>query len=172
MIKELTTEKELEQSVTVIRQAFATVAEQFSLTPDNCPTHPSFVTYDKILELRKKGLRLFGLYDGDTQIGFVAIEQSSGDLYFIEKLAVAPAYRHRSFGTQLVRFALDTIKNSGGAVVSIGIIDEHTELKQWYEKLGFREMNRKKFDHLPFTVCFMEMKLQPTRFSLGQKKTP
>lgn len=159
MIRELTTERELKQSVTVIRQAFATVAEQFNLTPGNCPTHPAFVTYDKILELRKKGLRLFGLYDGDKQIGFVAIEQSPGKQFFIEKLAVLPPCRHRLFGTQLVRFALDHIKMSGGAVVSIGIIDEHALLKRWYEKFGFRETNRKNFDHLPFTVCFMEMML-------------
>ncbi|MBP7737554.1 MAG: GNAT family N-acetyltransferase [Spirochaetes bacterium] len=159
MIKELTIDSELEQSVDVIRNSFQSVADRFNLTRENCPTHPSFVTHDRMLELKKKGSRFFGLFDGDTQVGFVAIEKSTEDLYFLEKLAVAPAYRHRLFGMQLVRFALDHIKKSGGTVVSIGIIDEHTELKQWYEKLGFREVNRKKFDHLPFTVCFMEMKL-------------
>jgi diamine N-acetyltransferase len=44
-------------------------------------------------------------------------------------------------------------------VISIGIIDEHTVLKQWYRKLGFTEVNRKKYDHLPFTVCSMEKRL-------------
>ena len=27
----------------VIRKSFATVAEEFGLTPENCPTHTSFV---------------------------------------------------------------------------------------------------------------------------------
>lgn len=159
MLREISTEEELIGSADIIRQAFATVAEQFNLTRDNCHTHPSFTTLETLMKLKGRGSRFFGLFDGAAQAGFIAIERSADGLFFIEKLAVVPQYRHRLFGTSLVRFALDHIKKSGGAVASIGIIDEHTVLKQWYEKLGFREVNRKKFDHLPFTVCFMEKKL-------------
>jgi diamine N-acetyltransferase len=161
MIKEITTASELVQSAEVIQQAFKPVADEFNLTLDNCPTHPSFITYEKLLELKKKGLQLFGMFIDDSQIGFIAIEKSSDDLFFIEKLAVLPHYRHQLFGTRLVWFALEYIKKNHGTVISIGIINEHAVLKQWYWKLGFKEINRKKYDHLPFTVCFMEIRLQP-----------
>jgi len=41
------------------------------------------------------------------------------------------------------------------------MINESTILKNWYKKLGFRETGTKNFEHLPFTVCFMDMNLSP-----------
>jgi hypothetical protein len=39
--------------------------------------------------------------------------------------------------------------------VNIGIIAEHTELKNWYKGIGFVEGESKDFSHLPFRVTFM-----------------
>jgi hypothetical protein len=44
-------------------------------------------------------------------------------------------------------------------MVSIGIIADHTILKNWYLKLGFIEGKTKSFDHLPFDVTFMSYDL-------------
>lgn len=74
----------------------------------------------------------------------------------MEKLAVLPEYRHKNYGAELVRFVFDYIRNRGGQKLSIGIIDEHTVLKYWYKELGFKEIGTQVFNHLPFTVCFME----------------
>jgi ribosomal protein S18 acetylase RimI-like enzyme len=102
---------------------------------------------------------LFVLFSGDRQVGFVAIEKADNNLYYMEKLAVLPEYRHKGYGTRLVRFVLDYIKNKGGKKLSTGIIDEHTILKNWYKGMGFKEISTQKFPHLPFTVCFMEKEL-------------
>ncbi len=43
--------------------------------------------------------------------------------------------------------------------MSVGLVDENAVLKRWYAALGFRETGKKRFAHLPFTVCFMEKAL-------------
>lgn len=160
-ITEVSNDNELNNSIRVIRNSFRTVAEEYGLTIENCPTHPSFVTIQQLNELRTKGLRLFGLFLDNVQVGFVAIEQANNILYYMEKLAVLPEHRHNGYGAQLVNHVLDFVRNGGGQKVSIGIIDEHTILKNWYRKLGFMELSTTKFDHLPFTVCFMERDCSP-----------
>ncbi|HOW81616.1 MAG TPA: GNAT family N-acetyltransferase [Spirochaetota bacterium] len=159
MIKEIFTEKELLDSLAVIRESFRTVADEFRLTVSNCPTHPSFMTLENLKQLREKGVSLFGLFLNDVQIGFVAVENSGSGLFFIEKLAVLPRHRHDSNGARLIQYALDFIRKSGGTTVSIGIIGEHAVLKEWYGGFGFVEREIKRFSHLPFTVCIMEKSL-------------
>jgi len=70
MIREIANENELENSVRVIADSFQTVAVEFNLTKDNCPTHPSFVTVKQLNEMKRKGLKLCGLFENDVQIGF------------------------------------------------------------------------------------------------------
>jgi len=158
IVRELSSPAEIEASAGVIREAFGTVAVQFNLTRENCPTHPSFITADQLRGLKDKGLIFFGLFNGN-QTGFIAVEKAENGIFYIEKLAVLPEYRHRGYGRSLVEYAFDYIRNKGGKTVSIGIIDEHTILKEWYRDIGFKETGTRRFPHLPFTVCFMEMEL-------------
>ena len=146
----------MRDSVPVIRDSFQTVAEELKLTRDNCPTHPSFVTMTDLLELRKKDITFFGLFINEIQIGFVAVEKADEELYYMEKLAVLPQYRHRGYGRELVNFVFNYVRGNHGNRISIGTIDELMVLKNWYLGLGFKEVSVKKFEHLPFDVCFME----------------
>ena len=75
LIREIKEDDEIEASVTVIRASFGTVAREFGLTRENCPTHPSFVTFDQLKELQRKGLRFVGLFVDGEQVGFVAVEK-------------------------------------------------------------------------------------------------
>jgi diamine N-acetyltransferase len=156
MIREIANENEMENSVKVIADSFQTVAVEFNLTKDNCPTHPSFVTMKHLNEMKRKGLKLFGLFEGDSQVGFAALEKKKRKVYNLEKLAVLPEYRHKGYGGKLIEFAEGYVKNAEGEKLSIGIINEHTVLKKWYETKGFQETSVVKFEQLPFTVCFME----------------
>jgi diamine N-acetyltransferase len=157
--REVTSSDGIISSTGIIRDSFGTVAIQFGLTQQNCPTHPSFITVDQLIGLRKRGLTFFGLFAGEKQVGFVAIEKAGGGLYYLEKLAVVPYCRHNGFGRRLVKQALEYIRTNGGQKVSIGIINEHAVLKNWYRESGFKETGTKKFAHLPFTVCFLEFDL-------------
>lgn len=159
-IREIVDEHDLKNSVKVIRDSFKTVAVEFKLTQDNCPTHPSFITIERLNELKKKA-RLFGLFKENMQVGFVAIEKASDTLYYLDKLAVLPEHRHQGRGRKLVEFVLRYAKKNKGEEVSLGMIDESTLLKNWYKEIGFKEAGTKEFEHLPFTVCFMERSLLP-----------
>jgi len=159
-IEGITNESELRSSARVIRNAFRTVALDFNLTRENSPTHPSFIKIGRLRDDCNKGVRFLGLFLGDKQIGFIAIERADASLYYIERLTVLPEYCHRGYGAQLVEFAFEYIKANGGTRVSIGIINEHTVLKDWYKRLGFEEISTREFAYLPFTVCFMEREIR------------
>jgi ribosomal protein S18 acetylase RimI-like enzyme len=159
-IKEINSQYDFKNSVKVIRKSFKTVAVEFGLNERNCPTHPSFITLDKLLDLKSKA-KLFGLFLNSTQIGFVAIEKADDKVYYLDKLAVLPEFRHRGYGRRLVGFVSSFVKNHDGQKVSLGMINESEVLKDWYQQLGFKETETKTFEHLPFTVCFMEKSLFP-----------
>lgn len=158
-IKTIGENEPLDASVEIIRKSFRTVAEELNLTAENAPTHPSFITLDQLEELKKKGLIFYGYFLDDRQVGFVAMEKADDSLYYLEKLAVLPEYRHNGYGRELVQFVLDTATIQGAKKMSIGIINEQTVLKDWYQDIGFRETGTRKFEHLPFTVGFMEIDL-------------
>ena len=88
MIREISTESELRKSVKVIRDSFRTVAVEFKLNRENCPTHPSFITLNQLTELKNKGTKFFGYFVENIQIGFVAVEKANENIYYMEKLAV------------------------------------------------------------------------------------
>jgi ribosomal protein S18 acetylase RimI-like enzyme len=157
MINEIRDENNIKQCTQVIRKAFKTVADEFGLTEHNAPTNPAFITYDRLGQSLMRGTKLFVMKKAQKIIGCVAVEQSPKDdnVFFIERLAVLPAERHRGYGTALMDFACAYIRRMSGKIVSIGIIDENHVLKNWYCAYGFKETAKKKLDHLPFTICFL-----------------
>ena len=161
MIKKINEIGELQESVRVLRESFATVAQTFNLTKENCPTNATFVKVTDLERQLSKGIEFYQLIKDKKQIGFIAIEKSNKHhgVYYIEKLAILPEYRHFGYGRQLMDFAIGRIKELGGNRASIGIIDANVRLKNWYLKQGFKITKTRNFYHLPFTVCFMEIKL-------------
>jgi ribosomal protein S18 acetylase RimI-like enzyme len=160
VIKEISDPAGIRTSAVIIKESFQTVALEFGLTQSNCPSHPSNITFEQLQEVKKKGLNFFGLYLNEKQVGFVAVEPAKDDISHFEKLAVLPEYRRHGYGAELVKFSLDLALKNGGKKVAIGIIDEHTVLKKWYQGLGFSESGTQKFSHLPFTVRFLEKELK------------
>jgi ribosomal protein S18 acetylase RimI-like enzyme len=154
-IREITSEAEIQTSLHIIRESFKTVAEELHLTQENAPTHPSFITLDSLLQQQTRA-NYFGLFNDNTQLGFVAIEKAEGNIYYLERLAVLPGHRHKKYGETLVNFVIEYAKKAGGIKLSLAMIDSHTVLKDWYKSLGFKEKETKKYEHLPFAVCFME----------------
>ena len=57
------------------------------------------------------------------------------------------------------QYTYNFIENTGVKKITIGIIEDNTILKDWYETLGFIHTGTKEFDSLPFTVGFMELAL-------------
>lgn len=150
---------ELEEALKVVNESFMPVAEEFGLTPENCPTNGAFIRVDKLLENYKKGNLCFGYYEQDKLVGYSEVSQIKDKEYAIEKLAVLPEMQHKGYGTKLVEHVLDLVKQLGGNAVFVGIINENTKLKEWYVKNGFTFLGSKTFEHLPFSVGFLKSEI-------------
>ena len=162
MIREIAAEGEFRNSVSIIRAAFQTVADDFGITKDNCPTNPAFITLDRLKELEKTNVKCFGLFEDGSQIGFIGVEYAEDDVYYLKRLAVLPAERHKGHGKELVEFICEHAVERGGKIISVGIMDNHGLLKNWYKEIGFSEVGVKSFPHLPFPVCYLEKDLRAT----------
>ena len=144
----------------VIRQAFATVAEAFDLTEENCPTNGAFLRDAALAEEQERGTVLYGLSDEDGLSGCMALKRKDEATFSLEKLAVAPWSRNRGYGRALVAHAVEEVRRAGGGTICIGGVPEFKrydhQLVRWYERQGFSITGTRKFAHLPFVVCFME----------------
>ena len=74
----------------------------------------------------------------------------------LHNLAVLPDYRHKGYVKSLLDYCEKKAKEMGCNKIKIEIIEESKILKDWYLKNGFIHLFKKKFEHLPFTVGFME----------------
>lgn len=148
--------EELDVCTCLIRDSFATVARQFKLTRQNCPTNGAFIEKSRLEKDWHNGNLMYGLYKEQMLVGFMQLEQKSSDIYELEKLAVLPKYRHLNYGTALLSFAFQVAIELKTKKITIGIIEENIVLKNWYQAHGFIHTGTKTFEHLPFIVGYME----------------
>ena len=145
----------------LIRDAFRGVAETFGLTRENCPKHPSNYTDEWIETDLDRGVIYYILENDGISVGCVALEKAGPDLCYLERLAVLPGNRRNGFGKALVDHVIAQARGLGAQLISIGIIADDTDLKRWYKKLGFVELETQAFEHLPFLVTFMSYEIAP-----------
>ena len=159
MIIQVENKEQLNICLEIIRSSFATVAVEFGLTESNCPSHTAFITMDKLEKQFNDGRLMFLFFQNDIPVGYFSLAKCSDEEWELNNLAVLPKYRHLGIGKAMIDYAVKIVINYGGTKISIGIIEENTTLKNWYLNLGFKHISTHKFEHLPFTVGFMEMKL-------------
>jgi ribosomal protein S18 acetylase RimI-like enzyme len=140
----------------VIRRSFATVAQEFNLTKDNCPTFTGFITNEKLNDDFQNGYIPFGYFWDGNLVGVVLLHDRSDGIYKMKHLAVLPEYRHLGYGKSLLDFCKEEVTSHGGYKIAIGIIEENTTLRNWYATNGFIHTGTEKYETLPFTVGYME----------------
>jgi GNAT superfamily N-acetyltransferase len=144
----------------LISEAFATVAERLGLTPENAPRHPSNCTPDWVRAAFAKGIRHFVLETPEGAAGCVALERANAEVCYLERLAVLPAYRRNGFGEALVSHAVERARELGARRIELGMVAAQTELREWYERLGFYVTTIVHFEGTPFEVAFMRKSLR------------
>lgn len=154
------TEEDARVLAETIRRSFRDIAERFGLTKENAPRHPSNCTAGWIRKDMKRGVSYFAIEDRNRVVGCVALQRANPEVCYLERLAVLPIHRRHGFGKTLVERVLSEAKLLGAHCVSIGIIAEHTELKDWYKGLGFIAGESKKFPDLPFGVTIMSYEIE------------
>ena len=161
IVRPISEQWEIDDAVKAIRHSFKPVARRFGLTLQNCPTHPSFIEKDRLTETAGRDGRLFSCYVDNHVIGFYSLKRSrkNAGIFFLERLCVSPANQKRGIGATLLSHSCAQAAGLGAQKLSLGLIDAHTELKEWYGRRGFMQTEIREFAHLPFTVCFMEKSL-------------
>ena len=143
----------------VIRRSFATVAQEFGFTKENCPNFTGFMTDESLALERQEGYYTFGYFVDGEIVGYVTFQDRGNGIHKIKHLSVLPDHRHFGYGTSLLDFCIGKVKQLGGSKITIGIIEENTVLKDWYTTNGFIHIGTEKFDGLPFTVGYMEREI-------------
>ena len=159
MIIQVKNKEQLNICLDIIGSSFIMVAEEFGLTENNCPSHTAFMAIDKLQKQFDDGRPMFLFYQDAVPVGYFSLAKCSDREWELNNLAVLPEYRHLGIGKAMVNYAVKMVENYDGNKISIGIIEENTKLKDWYLKLGFNHVSTRKFEHLPFTVGFMELNL-------------
>lgn len=139
----------------LISQSNKDVAQKFGLNADNCPRHPSFCNASWVENDLARGERYFILEKSAEPIACVAYETPSAGLAYLNRLSVLPPHRKRGVGRRLVQHIIQLAHGAAIDTISIGVIGEHTELRQWYERQGFISGETKNFPHLPFSVTYL-----------------
>ena len=150
----------LGNSLVIIRSAFGKVAEELNITVENAPMFTAFTTLAKLEEIRARGALFFGLCIKGSQVGVVALEKEADGEYYMKRLAVLPEYWHDGLGRELVDFIINYVRKLGVKKLYLGMVNESTVLKKWYQSMGFKETDVVKYDHLPFTVCHMVLDIK------------
>lgn len=160
MIKEID-RNEIAECVKVIRESFATVADEFGFTAENAPRFTAFATTKERLEWHLNGEHrpMYAYYDNGNIVGYYSLLLQENNEYELNNLCVKPAYRHKGIGEELLMHAFNTVKDLECRKINIGIVEENVVLRKWYEKFGFVHIGTEKFDFFPFTCGYMEKKL-------------
>ena len=160
MIREIRQE-DVAQCVKVIRDSFFTVAEEFGFTEENAPRFTAFATDEQRINWHLNGEHrpMFGYFEGDRLIGYYSLLLQKEEQCELNNLCVLPEYRHRKIGTILLEDACRRARELHCRVMNIGIVEENTVLKKWYEKNGFFPVGTEKFDFFPFTCGYMRKQL-------------
>lgn len=159
MIVKVNSQAQLKICLDIIHRSFITVADEFNLTRDNCPSHTAFISLEKLQSQYAEGRAMFLYEKGGEKVGYFSIKKSKNTAE-LDNLAVLPSYRHFGIGREMIGYAKKYANEHLQAnKLTIGIIEENAVLKKWYESLGFIHTGTKVFPHLPFTVGFMEIGL-------------
>ena len=157
------TKADIDVLVEIIQDSFLDVAERFGLTLQNSPTHPSNCRAEWLLREINRGVTFYILENDGQPVGCAALEKINDEVCYLERLAVLPRERRKGFGEALVKLVLSNARLLNVYRVQIGIIAEHQELHDWYEKLGFQDVESKTFPQLVFRVTFMSYYFLPGR---------
>lgn len=152
---------QISECVKVIRDSFITVAEEFGFTSENAPRFTAFsVTEERLLwQMNNEHRLMYAFYDDRNIVGYYSLLLQENNECELNNLCVLPSYRHKGIGEALLKSAFEETEKLGCTKINIGIVEENTVLRRWYEAFGFVHIKTEKYDFFPFTCGYMEKRL-------------
>lgn len=160
MIRQIT-KQDIPECVDIIRKSFKTVADEYGFTIENAPRFTAFATTAERLswQLENEPRQMFVYEQDGVLCGYYSLLMQDNNECELNNLAVLPEYRHCGIGKKLLDHAYETAKAQGCKTMNIGIVEENTKLRKWYEQNGAVHTGTKKFDFFPFTCGYMVKEL-------------
>ena len=152
---------DIPECVRVIRDSFRTVADEFGFTKENAPRFTAFAISEEWLLWQLEGEHRLMFADEENGVirGYYSLQLLDSGEYELSNLAVLPEYRHQGIGAKLLKHAKDTAREKHCKVINLGIVEENTVLRKWYERYGAIHTGTEKYDFFPFTCGYMERDL-------------
>jgi len=126
------------------------------LTKENCPSHTSFISDERLASKLKDAYYPFGYFADGKLVGFASLTDKGDSTFEMNDVAILPEYRHCGYGKELLDYCKEKVAKLGGTKITIGILEENSVLKDWYAINGFIHTGTRIYENLPFTVGFME----------------
>ncbi len=141
----------------VIKESFLPVAFKFNITKENAPKYVAFsVTPEKLKEQYLNGRDMYVYESHEQIIGYFSLEFSD-NCCELNNLCVLSEYRHNGIGGELLNFAIHRAFEKKSDKLTLSIVEENTELKEWYSSFGFIHTHTKKYDFFPFTAVIWSL---------------
>ena len=90
-----------------------------------------------LYQLKNEHRPMFAYYDDSRIIGYYSLALQDNNECELNNLCVLPQYRHKHIEARLLEDAYIKAKELGCKKMSIGIVEENTILRKWYEDNGF-----------------------------------
>ena len=160
MIREVK-RNDVPECVKIIKKSFMTVADEFGFTIENAPRFTAFATTeDRLYWQMDNEPRLMFVYEQEgVMCGYYSLLMQDNNECELNNLAVLPEYRHCGIGRQLLEHAYGSATDHGCKIMNIGIVEENTCLRKWYEQNGAKHTGTRKYDFFPFTCGYMVKEL-------------
>jgi len=153
------TESNLAECLDVMKAGYEAAAIRFGQTEENCPHRGR--TRLPFSELRNEfleGCQMYGYFYDNKQVGFLSLLPQDGAMR-INDLVLLPEYQKKGFGSELMQLTKDEAIRQKCEKIKFGMIDDNVELKEWYEKHGFKTVELFEFDTVTYKVGRMELVL-------------
>ena len=138
---------------TIIRSSFKRQAEILNITDADCPDYVAFEReIDATARIESSNVKLMFI-DG-LAVGTIGI-RSEGEVGIIERLAILPEYRGKSYGEALLHDAEQELTSLGCRTIHLSIVAEFLALRAYYERNGYQPHSTERYDFLPFDVLHM-----------------
>ncbi len=102
---------------------------------------------------------MFAYWEDEQIVGYYSLLKQNNDECELNNLCVLEEYRHNNIGKSLLKHAFSEAEKMGCCRLNIGIVEENTKLRNWYEVNGAKHIKTQKYDFFPFTCGYMRKEL-------------
>lgn len=135
VIKEITNNDELKESLEIIIKTYKDRDEKMNLSNENNHRH-SNMTYEELKERFDNGIKMYGYYNEEKLIAYLSLEEKEDEIK-IRDIVVLPEYQNKGIGRILLDWAKEQTIKSKKSKLILRFIYDNKKLKEWYEKYGF-----------------------------------